>query len=109
VTQHSLTLSELKNSTQYRFRVKSADVDGNEAASGEFLFVTKASGETDLALPRFSSQSAFSQGPQVGEENMIGMAVANLGAQPATLTLTAVDSSGHVYGPWIVNQTCRWP
>ncbi len=39
-TTHSVTLDELESSTIYHFRVSSADVTGNQAVSGDFVFMT---------------------------------------------------------------------
>src|SRR5690348_12011427 len=43
VTSHSVALSGLTASTQYHYRVKSADGSGNQATSGDFTFTTTAS------------------------------------------------------------------
>lgn len=39
-TTHSVTLEDLDASTIYHFRVSSADVNGNQAVSGDFVFTT---------------------------------------------------------------------
>jgi hypothetical protein len=37
---HSITLEDLDASTAYHFRVSSTDVSGNQAVSGDFVFIT---------------------------------------------------------------------
>ncbi len=39
-TTHSVTLEDLDSSTAYHFRVSSADTSGNQAVSGDFVFIT---------------------------------------------------------------------
>jgi hypothetical protein len=109
VTKHSLTLNRLKKMTQYRFRVKSSDSSGNQVTSPEFAFTTSADGASVGVLPRFTLgqtlyASETASGPAPGEEIAIGMALTNLGSEPATLTFTAVDSAGNpLMGPDIEN------
>jgi hypothetical protein len=40
VTSHSITLTGLSSGTTYHFRVRSADLAGNESATGDFTFTT---------------------------------------------------------------------
>ena len=107
VTAHSLTLTWLQRSTQYTFRVKSTDANLNQAVSPESTFTTTSRGSTALALPLFSSESSSLNGAN-GEDQMVGMAIANTGSQLATLTFTAIDESGNlIAGPGIVNPSQR--
>jgi len=104
VTKHSLILNQLKKSTLYYFRVKSADQDGNLGTTSEFTFTTAEDGVSALALPQFSATAAGQQGPQAADEIMTGMALTNMGPAAADITLTAIDSAGNLLaGPGIVN------
>jgi len=50
VTSHSVALSGLTASTQYHYRVKSADGSGNQATSGDFTFTTAAVSSGSLSV-----------------------------------------------------------
>ena len=104
VTDHVLTLNQLRESTVYRFRVKSADANGNQGVSGEFGFMTDAASISFLALPRFSNASSGPQALGVAGDVMTGMALTNLGTGPADLSFTAFDGAGNLLaGPDISN------
>jgi len=101
VTQHSIALSNLNKETFYQFRVKSTDPDGNLAVSPDSSFTTTSSGSGIVALPRFFDAQ---EQTALGEEVFANMAFTNLGSEAATLTLTAIDSSGNpITGQGIVN------
>ena len=110
-TEHSLGLNRLEEMTLYRYRVKSTDSEGNEAVSPEFSFQTTEDGPPALALPRL----ALAQNQPLSgnmsfplEETMIGMGLANLGLEQATVTLTAVESDGSpVTGQDVINPRIR--
>jgi hypothetical protein len=103
VTKHSLTINELQKLSQYFFRVKSADAEGNQAVTPIFSFNTPGNGTIMVALPRFTPRAPM-QNPDRRDETMIGMALANMGVGTAALTFTAVDDNGNlITGPGIVN------
>lgn len=101
VTQHSITLNNLKKDTSYQFSVRSTDINGNRSWSQEYAFNTLSGSGTVVALPRFfSMQDQY----ELGEEVFVELALTNLGDQPASLTLSAVDSDGNlITGQGIVN------
>ncbi len=104
VTNHSLTLNRLQKLMEYRFLLKSTDSEGNQAVTPELTFRTGARGPSAVALPLFASASGAQQSPALGEDIMVGMGLSNVGFDAATLTFTAVDSSGNlITGPDIVN------
>jgi hypothetical protein len=105
VIQHSLTLNDLKRQSQYSFRLKSTDSQGNQAVSPELTFTTAGSGTSLLALPHFST-NAGRQNPD--GDIMVGMALANIGTTTATLNFTAIDQAGNlIAGPGIINPATR--
>jgi type VI protein secretion system component Hcp len=101
VMQHSITLNNLDQATQYQFIIKSTDSESNQAKSTEYSFATLQSSGSAVALPHFfnlADQNAL------GEEVLEEIALTNLGSQAATLSLTAVDSEGNlIAGQNIVN------
>jgi hypothetical protein len=104
---HSKKLTGLAPNTVYHYRVRSADTAGNPAVSGDYTFTTAAGiGSFVLTLPRFFAAAAAdgNQMLRVDNENLVGMALTNLGTAPAFLTFTALDSLGNlVTGPGITN------
>jgi hypothetical protein len=64
VTSHSVALSGLTASTQYHFRVKSADGSGNQATSGDFTF-TSSSGATPPTISGVAAVSVTSSGATI--------------------------------------------
>jgi hypothetical protein len=76
--------------TLYHFTVKSADSEGNMAASSELTFTTEQSNSTSLAFSRFSSGADV-----LGTDTMIGLGLANLSSEPAALTFTSSEDDGN--------------
>lgn len=102
VTNHSITLDNLQKRTAYNFRVRSNDIDGDQA-SQQSSFTTAGSGTAVYIMPNFTSASGGSS-----SETWMGIAVANQGSQAATLTFTAMDASGNlITGADIVNPGTR--
>jgi hypothetical protein len=104
---HAQNLSGLSPNTLYHFRVRSLDAEGNPAVSADYTVTTAAAnGNFILTLPRFFAGTS-TDGPQPGQgsdEILTGMALTNMGAEPASLSFTALDSAGNlVTGPGIVN------
>jgi len=62
-TNHSITLDDLDASTVYHFRVSSADALGNQAVSGDFVFIT--GGYEDI--PDIQNVSSVDQQTLVGQ------------------------------------------
>jgi hypothetical protein len=104
---HLQVLAGLLPDTLYHFRVRSLDAAGNQAVSGDYTFTTAATtGNFVLTLPRFFAGAAAEgqQTVQESDENLIGMALTNVGARSASLTFTAIDSVGNlITGPGILN------
>jgi len=71
--------------------VKSTDGDSNQAISSERTFTTAQDGTPSLVWPRFSSGANI-----LGTDTMVGLGLANLSANSATLTFTATDSDGNL-------------
>jgi hypothetical protein len=108
VTRHSLILNGLKKLTTYQFRVKSADSGGNQAVSPELSFTTTARSAPFVSLPLLPSEYSSLQVLGTDEDSMIGFALTNTGFGAATLTFTAVDSSGNlIHGYGITNPSTR--
>jgi hypothetical protein len=104
---HSQNLSGLSPATLYHYRVMSRDAAGNLAVSGDYTIVTPSADRNFvLTLPRFFAGTGADAPLTNGDsdENLIGMALTNLGTVPASFTFTAMDSSGNpIEGPGIVN------
>jgi hypothetical protein len=105
VTSHSLTLNDLQKSSQYHYRIKSTDSEGIQAVTPDLAFATNSSGNILVTLPLFASSTG---GTSPEDESMVGIALANMGQAQATITFTAVDSTGNlIAGPGIVNPVTR--
>jgi hypothetical protein len=91
VTSHSLTLNHLQRLTQYHFRVKSADMQGNQANSLDLAFTTTDYVPSAFALPRFSAGQYA-----LGDDTAVGLAFTNSNSRPDTLTFTAIEDNGHL-------------
>ncbi len=103
-TTHSLTINDLQKSTQYNFRIKSADPDGNQGVTPESTFTTNSRGKLLVALPLFTSANSNEVRSAAGNQTMFGLALANMSSTQSDLTFTAVDSNGElITGPDIVN------
>ncbi len=103
VTRHSILLNNLERGTRYQFTVQSAGYDGLQSRSRTYSFNTPAQGTSAVALPRFFDRKDQSE---MGDEVLTEIAMTNLGGQPATLLLTALDDEGKlIAGPNIVNPT----
>ncbi len=64
VTDHTVSLNSLSESTLYHFRVKSRDASGNLTTSADFTFTTQASTVTVPELPRVYLDTTYA--PPVG-------------------------------------------
>jgi hypothetical protein len=101
VTKHSLTLNDLKKETLYHFYIKSVDSENNEASLWGLSLTTLSTGDSVVALPRFIDEQSESES---GNDIMIGIALTNMGADPASLSFTARDMNGDlIAGPDITN------
>ncbi len=108
VTRHTVVLKGLQKLTLYRFRAKSKDPEGNEAVSAVLNFTTTDSESYSFALPRFALMSggAGDSGKTAAgrAESIMGIALANLDAEPASLEFTAIESDGfYTRGSFIHN------
>lgn len=103
VTIHQLTLNGLQKRSQYKFRIKSSDLEGNQVVTLVLTFDTAGAGSFAVSLPRYSA-IANPQGSGGDSSVVIGMALANAGFLSASLTFTAIDDNGNLTtGPGIVN------
>ena len=103
VTIHQLTLNGLQKRSQYKFRIKSSDSEGNQVVTLVLTFDTAGAGSFAVSLPRYSA-IANPQGSGGDSSVVIGMALANAGFLSASLTFTAIDDNGNLTtGPGIVN------
>ena len=91
VTEHSLMLTGLKPGTLYHYRVYSQDGSSNENSTGDYTFMTLDEGIT-LFYPRLLVHANASAGE--GDQEFIGMAIANLENRRATLRFSAYNASG---------------
>lgn len=103
VTRHTIALKGLQKHTLYRFRVKSMDSEGDLAASPEYNFSTTEKGSFTFALPRFAlageaQESAMASARHA--EGIMGMALANLDSERASLAFTAIESDGCYTHGW---------
>jgi phosphodiesterase/alkaline phosphatase D-like protein len=101
VTEHSITLGNLKKDTLYYLQIRAVDSGFNQTESSLYSFTTNASGNMLAAVPRFNSGEERSS---AGDEILIGIALTNTGNEQAAVTFTARDSDGNlITGQNIVN------
>ena len=99
VMEHSLTLNRLKEDKVYHFTVHSVDSEGNETVAPEDMFSTTQASGSILAFSQFASGS-----DELGANTMVGLGLANLGSESATITFTASEDDGNLtIGQDIVN------
>jgi type VI protein secretion system component Hcp len=89
-TSHTQVLSGLTMGKLYHFRVMSSDAEGNLAVSDDYSFTTMNIVK-NLVMPLFSN-GLVSQ----NNELYLGMAIMNMGSDPATVYITAYDENGNV-------------
>jgi hypothetical protein len=106
VTRHTVNLTGLTPHTLYHYRVRSKDEYGNQEVSGDFTFTT---GDPDIGTiqstmfyPHLSTATPPAPGPQ--DQDLTGVAVANLDTHTSTLRFTALDTRGErIEGASITN------
>jgi hypothetical protein len=101
VTQHSMTLGNLKKETVYHFIINAVDSSYNRTESSELSFTTFLNGSLAAVVPRFTSGDDRSS---AGDQILIGMAFTNSSNNQAAITFTARDADGNlITGQDIVN------
>jgi len=106
-TSHGQTIYSLQPDTLYHYRVKSRDAEGNLSVSPDYTFSTTGQAfPRTLYYPRLSTGSDAPPGSLAQE--FVGLGIANLDPQTATVRFTAYNAAGEVVtGAGITNPVTR--